>query len=103
MQNENKCFDWDDAIENDGEGFTLLPKGEYPFRVTKFERSHFKGSTILPPCNAAIVTFDVGDAEISASLTERFFLVQSCEWKLSGYFLVPVVCRGPLEYDFEVV
>ena len=29
---------WDDEIEHDGEGFTLLPEGDYRFRVLSFFR-----------------------------------------------------------------
>ena len=30
---------WDDEIQNDGEGFRVLPEGEYDFVVEEFSRS----------------------------------------------------------------
>ena len=32
-------LDWDSEIEKDGAEFITLPAGEYPFVVTKYERS----------------------------------------------------------------
>lgn len=34
-------FDWDSAIEKDGEEFVLLPEGKYDFEVTGFERQRY--------------------------------------------------------------
>lgn len=82
----DKAFDWNDTIEHDGQEFNILPAGEYPFRVTKFERARYKGSEKIPACNEAKITLDVGNAEISTSITTRLFLVQSQEWKLASFF-----------------
>jgi hypothetical protein len=79
-------MDWNDAVENDGQEFTLLPAGEYPFRVAKFERARYKGSDKIPPCNEAKLTLDVGDAEKSTTTAVRLFLVKSQEWKLASFF-----------------
>ena len=49
-----KVFDWDDELNDDGEGNTetvVLPNGTYPFEVVKVERQWFNGSTRLPECN----------------------------------------------------
>jgi hypothetical protein len=42
-------MDWDDAIENDGQEFIILPEGDYNFTVTDFERGSFPGSPKCPP------------------------------------------------------
>ena len=39
--NNNAGMDWDDAIENDGQEFIILPEGDYNFTVTDFERGRF--------------------------------------------------------------
>ena len=31
---------WDDEVTNDG-GFVLLPEGDYPYTVKKFERARY--------------------------------------------------------------
>ena len=83
---DNQVMDWNDSIENDGQEFTILPAGEYPFRVIKFERARYKGSEKIPACNEAKLTLDVGDAENSTNVPVRLFLVKSQEWKLASFF-----------------
>ena len=39
MNNNNMLMDWDDAIENDGQEFIILPEGDYIFTVVDFERA----------------------------------------------------------------
>ena len=57
--NENYAVDrelnWDDAIENDGPEFILLPEGDYDFVVDHFDRERHNGSEKLPPCWKAVV------------------------------------------------
>ena len=53
------ALDWDCEITSEGGEFTLLPDGDYPFTVTKFERQRFDGSAKLPPCNKAELTLSV--------------------------------------------
>jgi hypothetical protein len=75
-------YGWDDEINNE-ESFTLLPAGDYEFAIVKYERCRREGSEKVPPCNKAIVTFALGDTE----LTENFLLCSTLEWKLSQLFL----------------
>jgi hypothetical protein len=77
---------WDDTIENDSSDWTLLPAGEYPFRVTGFKRLRFEGSAKLPPCNIAVVTLDVGDADVSSNMEHRLFMHSKCEGFLCAFF-----------------
>lgn len=45
MTQMEREFGWDDEIVKEGgEGFTLLPPGDYNFTVAKFERGRFAGS-----------------------------------------------------------
>ena len=60
-QVQGKELGWNDTIEHDGSDWVLLPPGEYPFTVEKFERARFAGSAKLPPCNQAKLTLTVGD------------------------------------------
>lgn len=78
---------WDDVIEKDGPDFVLLPDGEYPFRVTKLERTRFQGSAKLPPCNMAILTITVDGGEKGASIvTHRLYLHTKTEGLLCSFF-----------------
>ncbi len=81
-----RALDWNDPIENDGGDFTLLEPGEYPFRVTGFERKRFGGSAKLPPCNQAAITLDVGDAETSTTIVNNLFLHSKTEGLLCQFF-----------------
>ena len=40
-------FGWDDEIQNDSPDLVLLPEGEYPFEVTKFERPRQREAAAL--------------------------------------------------------
>lgn len=87
MNKENReLLDWDSEIERENE-FTILPEGEYPFKVVKFERSHFEGSDKMPACKMAILTLEVGENSQTAIVTDRLYLHTKSEWKLSQFFI----------------
>ena len=68
-------FGWDDEIQNDSPDLVLLPEGEYPFEVTKFERQRHPGSAKLPPCAMALLTIQVDGGEKGRSVvTHRLYL-----------------------------
>jgi hypothetical protein len=83
---QGHALEWNDAIENDGDVFTLLEPGEYPFRVIGFERARHGGSAKLPPCNKAVITLDVGDAEVATTMKHNLFLHTKCEGMLCEFF-----------------
>ncbi len=85
-KNENGCLDWDDAIENDGQEFIILPEGDYNFTVTGFDRGHFPGGPKIPPCNKATLTLQVKTDDGLASVRTDLLLHSSLEWKLSAFF-----------------
>ena len=77
---------WNDPIEHDGSEWTLLPAGEYAFRVAKFERKRFGGSAKLPPCNQAALVLEVGDAEQATTVTHNLYLHSKTEGLLCAFF-----------------
>lgn len=83
MEEMNRELGWDEEIENDGSDYVLLEEGEYPFVVTKVERSRSAGKGKLPPCNMAVVTLRVND---QTTVTENLILHTSLEWKLCQFF-----------------
>ncbi|MCM1167666.1 MAG: DUF669 domain-containing protein [Ruminococcus sp.] len=76
---------WEDEISRDSE-FTLIPEGDYNFRVTGFERARHAGSEKLPPCNKAIVTLEIDAPEGKAYIKHNLFLHSRCEGLLSAFF-----------------
>ena len=84
---EDRAFDWNDVIENDGGEFTLLPEGTYPFTVLSFERGEFPGSEKMPACKKAVLTIRIDGGTLGATdVTENLFLHSRAEWKLCQFF-----------------
>ena len=82
---QNKALNWDDEIQQEST-FTLLPDGDYDFKVINFERAWYDGSEKIPPCNKAIITIRIeGDAG-TAELKENLFLTTKTEGLLSSFF-----------------
>lgn len=84
--NQNMCLDWDDAIENDGQEFVLLPEGDYNFTVTNFERGRYPGGAKLPACNKASLTLQVKTNDGIAMIHTDLFLYRTVEWRISSFF-----------------
>lgn len=87
---EMKVLDWDDEILDDGEerSFVTLEEGEYFFEVTKFEKELFsaKAESKIPDCKMAIITLKIPTQEGDAYIKDKFYLVGSCEWRISSFF-----------------
>lgn len=87
-----RAYEWnEDPIEkpNEGSDFILLPEGEYPFRVTAFERGQFPGSNNgnTPPCKKAILTLELDGGPLgSTTCKDDLILYSSFEWKLCQFF-----------------
>ena len=77
---------WDDEIEHDGEGFTLLPEGDYQFRVLSFERARHPGSANLPPCNKAELKIQLESSQGKSVITHNLFLHTKTEGLLCAFF-----------------
>lgn len=86
MMNNNMLMDWDDAIENDGQEFIILPEGDYNFTVADFERGRFPGSAKIPACNKATLTLQVNTADGTATIKTDLILYRSLEWRISSFF-----------------
>lgn len=84
--NNEREFDWEDIIENDGPEFTLLPEGDYDFVVTGFDRERHPGSTKLPPCNKAVVHIRVDTPDGTTVINHNLFLHSKCEGLLCAFF-----------------
>ena len=76
---------WDDEIVNDGEGFRLLPKGEYDFTVDSFERKRYDGEK-MKACPMAELSITIHDKDGDITITENLFLNRKMEWKLCQFF-----------------
>lgn len=76
---DNNAFDWDDFIEDDSEGFSLLEPGEYEYVVTDYEKTRSKaGNPVI------ILTLEIGDPIGSkTNLKEYVTLIPGLEWKIS--------------------
>ncbi len=86
MSTEGREFGWEDTIKEDGQNFEPLPEGDYNVTVEKFERSRSKGGGKLPPCNMAVVYFNVHGHDRDVTIRENYVLHSSLEWKLSELF-----------------
>ena len=86
LNNNDMLMDWDDAIENDGQEFVILPEGDYNFTVVDFERGRFPGSAKIPACNKATLTLQVNTADGTATIKTDLILYRSLEWRISAFF-----------------
>ena len=84
---EIRNYDWNDEINEEGTPFTLLPEGDYDFKITKFERARYEGSEKMPPCNMAKITFEIFSKNESTTITDNFYLNSKGEWKISALYL----------------
>ena len=80
-------LDWDGEISNEGGGFVLLPEGDYPCTVTKFERARYGGGSKVPPCRMAQLTVAVHGDQGDAHISYRLFLLARFQWKIAELFV----------------
>lgn len=79
----NDILDWNDRIEDDGSGeFTILPPGEYAFKVTGFEKQHSNNSQ----APMAKVTLEVEHDGELVNVFDYLVLTKKAEWKLCSFF-----------------
>lgn len=80
---ENDILDWNARIEDDGSGeFTLLPPGEYAFRVTSLEYQRSNASN----APMAKVTLEVDYEGELVNVYDYLVLTKKAEWKLCSFF-----------------
>ena len=84
---ENRSFDWDDTIENDGQEFIILPEGDYVYTVTGFERAYQNSTPKIPGgCNKAILTLEVKTAAGTAVFNTNLLLYSSIIFRVAAFF-----------------
>jgi hypothetical protein len=86
IDNKDMLMDWNDAIEEDGQEYVLLPEGDFNFTVTNFERGRFPGGPKVPACNKATITVQVDTKEGIATVKFDLLLYRSLEWRISAFF-----------------
>lgn len=88
MNFANNCtaLDWDATIENDSEGYTVLPAGDYNAIVESFDRARHNGSAKIAPCNKAVIHILVDGPEGPVPVKFDLMLIDKMEWKLSAFF-----------------
>ena len=96
---EKDSLNWDDAIENDGQEFIILPEGDYVFTVVDVERGWYNGSAKMSACNMAILTLEVRTPEGTARITNRLYLNRAVEWRISAFFR----CIGQKQHGERLV
>lgn len=80
------AFGWEDEIEKE-DAFTILPEGDYWFKILKVEKGRYDGGDKISACPKAIVEFEVtSQSGDTVKITENFLLHQKMEWKLSQFF-----------------
>lgn len=84
--NNNTALDWDATIENDSEGYVVLPAGEYNAVVESFDRARHNGSAKIPPCNKAVLHLLVDGPDGPVPVKCDLLLYSSLEWKISSFF-----------------
>ena len=85
---QNRALNWDEEITQEST-FTLLPEGEYAFKVVNFERAWYEpqnNESKLPPCNKAIITIKVESDLGTVEIKENLFLTTQTEGMLSAFF-----------------
>ena len=79
------ALDWNAEIRQD-DRYTLLPEGDYVFRVVDVDRETFIGSAKLPPCIQVNLTMQVETPEGPARIRENLKLCKQMEWLLCAFF-----------------
>ena len=91
MAYDDEVYDGFDSVigeEADEGGYVLLPDGEYPFKVTKFEKERFGGSEKMPACWSALVTLECDGGELGRSyVTHHLYMVKKQAWKVKQLFV----------------
>ena len=92
MADKNGCIDWDDEVseqdadDGGGNGFVVLPPGNYTFTVKKKELGKFNGSEKLPPCNQVKIEIIVdGGDKGKAYVYHRFYMHTKMLWKIYAF------------------
>ena len=85
---EAKFLNWDSEISQDAPEKIILPEGDYPFMVQEFEKGIYDGNSekIGKGCPMATLKIVVRSPQGNSFVTDRLYLTQNMEWKLSSFF-----------------
>lgn len=86
-EKDNKAFDWDDEILEDGDDFVVLPPGDYYFRVESCAKKQHPGSEKLPPCNKVELKIRLFSDEGEVVVNHNLFLLKRMERMISNFFI----------------
>jgi hypothetical protein len=81
--NQGTALGWDDEVEE--KTYTLLPEGEYPFRVEGFDREQHNGTDKMRPCNVANVHIVINYNGEDVRIDKKLFLL-STNGQLFAFF-----------------
>lgn len=94
--NGNGVYSWDSGPvdvapeqESGGGSYTLLPAGEYSFRVKEFSRGRYEPSSAAktPPCPQASIVIEVDGGPLGTTALKDFFPLHSnFTWKHAKFF-----------------
>lgn len=85
---ENEFLGWGDSFIAEESSFTLLPAGEYPFKVVGFERKIYDGNSdkIQNGTPYAEIEMEFTGAEGTTRVFDRLYMVKKWQWKLTQFF-----------------
>lgn len=84
--NEDRALDWDELVDQ-GQEFTVLPAGVYPFRVETWARARHATSEKLPACPQAILTIVIdGGQNGTRKIEHNLFLHTKTQGFLNQFF-----------------
>ena len=103
--NDMAALAWDSVIQEESSGFTLLPAGEYDFKVISMNRGFHNGSEKLPKCPKAELEIELTGAEGTTRINHNLFLHQKTEGLLSAFFISIGLKRHgePLQMNWNAV
>lgn len=105
MSNLDREFGWDDLIDDEGSEYTLIPEGDYDFRVESVSRGRHNGSEKMPACNKAILKILINYNGKEIAIEHNLFLHSRSEKNLGNFFLaIGLKKKGePLHMNWNAV
>lgn len=103
--NNNIPLDWDSEISAES-SFTLLPEGEYPFKVVEFQRGYYNGGEKLPACPKAELKIEIDGGENGkVTVAHNLFISRKTEGLLCEFFTsIGLKKHGePLKMNWQLV
>lgn len=86
----NGAMQFGQAVVAEVNNYTLLPAGQYPYKVTNVEKKQYepKPTSKLPPCPMAEITLEVDGGKLGRTeIIHRLYWHSSTIWKVSELFI----------------